>query len=89
MTEQQFRADLEASGFGCTAFDIEPNRQRHDHSHPWHARLLVLEGELTLVTAEGERTFGPGESCAVDANTVHAEVTGPAGARGLVGKKDA
>ena len=80
-------SQLAADGFECSEFNIEPNRPRHDHAHPWHARLLVLEGQLTLATPEGEETFGPGSTCAVGANCTHAEVTGADGARGLLRKK--
>lgn len=87
MNEDRFRSELEDSGFECSHFEIEPNRQRKDHSHPWHARLLVLEGELTMVTADGEESIGAGATCAMAAHRLHAEITGPTGARGLIGKK--
>ena len=45
------------------------------------------QGELTLITSEGEHTYRPGDTCALDADTVHAERAGSSGARGLLGKK--
>ena len=87
MNEQEFRTEYEADGFDIQTFQFEPNQQRAEHAHPWDARLLLLEGALTLGTPDGEATYRPGETCAVDAGTPHTETTGSSGARGLVAKK--
>jgi len=87
MNEQKFRAELKETGFECTEFSIAPNVENPEHSHPWQAKVLILEGALTLSTSGSERTYGPGETCGLDGNVLHAEHAGPAGVRGLVGKK--
>ena len=53
---------------GLTAFGVNLSRmppgvwssQRHWHSHE-DEFVMVLEGDLTLVTDAGEETLGPGE----------------------------
>jgi uncharacterized cupin superfamily protein len=53
---------LGLTGFGANLVRLEPgawSSQRHWHSHE-DEFVLVLEGELTLVTDEGETLLGPG-----------------------------
>jgi quercetin dioxygenase-like cupin family protein/rubrerythrin len=89
MTEADFRAGLRADGFDdeirITSFD--PNQNGELHSHDFSARLLVLDGALTLRYEDGLQTFTSGQCCQVDAGTVHAECTGTAGARVVAGLK--
>ena len=59
---------------GLTAFGVNLSRippgvwssQRHWHSHE-DEFVVVLEGELTLVTSDGEEKLGPGECAAFKA----------------------
>ena len=87
MEEQQFRADLVANGYDCREFALEANRLNPEHTHAWHARLFIQEGELTLATPEGEHTYGPGSSCTLEADTPHSERVGAKGVKGLLGTK--
>ena len=87
MEEQQFRTGLAADEYECKEFGVEANTYNPDHTHPWNARLFIQEGELTLATPDGEHTYGPGDSCALEAETVHSERVGPNGVRGLLGTK--
>ena len=53
---------LGLGNFGVNLTHLEPgawSSQRHWHSHE-DEFVLVLEGELTLVTDEGEQVLGPG-----------------------------
>ncbi len=53
---------LGLGNFGVNLTRLEPgawSSQRHWHSHE-DEFMLVLEGELTLVTDEGEQVLGPG-----------------------------
>ena len=58
-----------------------------DHTHPFDARVLVLEGEYLLTEAGTTRRFGPGEAFELPANIPHAEAFGPEGASFLVGRR--
>jgi quercetin dioxygenase-like cupin family protein len=87
MEEQQFRSDLAANEYECKEFSRLANTYNPDHTHPWHARLFIQEGELTLTTPEGERTYRSGDSCELEAGTVHSERVGPGEMRGLLGTK--
>ena len=51
------------------------------------AFLFVKEGEFTVVRETGEKTHGPGDTCKVDAGTLHSERIGADGASVLVGRK--
>ena len=58
-----------------------------EHAHEFDARLLVLEGAMTI-TAEGqERTYRAGDSFAMTAGCRHTEQCGPEGARYLAGRR--
>ena len=87
VNEQEFRAELAASGYECSEFQLAANAHKAEHTHPWSARLFILEGEITLDTPGGTHLYRPGDSCALDANTAHTERAGPNGVRGLVGKR--
>ena len=87
MDEQEFRSDLAANGYECKEFSMQANTYNPDHTHPWHARLFIQEGELTLTTPDGERTCRPGDSCTLGAETVHSERVGAREMRGLLGIK--
>jgi uncharacterized cupin superfamily protein len=58
----------------------EPNSVQEQHTHPFHARALVVEGEMWL-TVEGQtRHLRPGDRFDLTAGTPHAERYGPQGA---------
>lgn len=58
-----------------------------EHTHPFDARVLVLEGEYLLTEAGTTRRYGPGEGFELPANIPHAEAFGPKGAVFLVGRR--
>lgn len=58
-----------------------------EHTHPFDARVLVLEGEYLLTEAGTTRRYGPGEGFELPANIPHAEAFGPEGAVFLVGRR--
>ncbi len=83
-----FKAGLEQDGF--TEIDtrtIEPNLYNAAHSHPFHVRAQLLEGELTLSWDGQQRTFQAGEIFTMAAGCEHTEWFGPQGAKYIVGRK--
>ncbi|MFM9886619.1 MAG: cupin domain-containing protein [Burkholderiales bacterium] len=85
-----FKAGLAQDGY--TEIDtraIEPNLYNPAHSHPFHVRAQLLEGELTLAWDGQQRTFRAGEVFTMAAGCEHTERFGPEGARYIVGRKAA
>ena len=88
--ETEFRANLQ-----CEGFDDEIRMTKYTsgvdggdlHTHPFSARLLVLEGEFILQYEGGPQTLKVGECCQIDAGTRHTECTGSVGAKVLAGLK--
>ena len=88
MNEERFRQELASGGYGEAQFkDFEPGLDGPLHTHDFSVRLMVVSGEFTLAGEDGSKTFRPGEICELSAGVPHAEHTGPAGARVLLGKK--
>jgi quercetin dioxygenase-like cupin family protein len=59
------------------------------HAHPFEAKALVIEGELRIRTATGERCYAAGEVFHLAAHEPHSEVFGAQGVRYLAGRRPA
>lgn len=88
MDRATWEAALAADGFAgpldrrMAAGEVVP-----EHTHPFDARVLILEGEYLLTEAGMTRRFGPGEAFELLAHIPHAEAFGPEGASFLVGRR--
>lgn len=90
MDRETFAAGLAADGYaGPLDRRMEAGQEVTEHTHPFDARLLVLEGEFILGQGGETRRYGPGEVFEVPAGVPHTEGFGPAGATYLVGRRDA
>jgi quercetin dioxygenase-like cupin family protein len=78
MTRAEFEAELLREGYEIREGEIKPNEHREAHAHAYDARVLVLDGAITLVFGSDRITYRPGDSCSVPAGTVQAR-----GRRGL------
>ncbi len=88
MTEQEFRDGLAAEGFAtAVVVEREPNGSMDTHTHPFEARVLVLDGEITVVAHGRTQHCGPGDTFGLAANVPHTESYGPQGVRYLAGRK--
>jgi quercetin dioxygenase-like cupin family protein len=88
MDRTAFETALRAQGYGeVVDRRMEPGAVNPTHAHEFDARLLVLEGAMTIGTEEGERTYRAGESFAMPAGRRHSETAGPEGARYLAGRR--
>ena len=87
MDRAEFEADLRRQGYEVREGEIEPNVHRGSHTHEFDARLLVLDGSITLVFGADRCTYGPGDSCTVPAGTMHEEHTEADGVRYLAGRR--
>jgi len=66
---------------------MEPNKTNPEHSHEFDARLMILEGEMTIARDGEERTYRAGDTFAMSAGCLHTEQCGPQGARYLAGRR--
>ena len=89
MNRAEFEADLRREGYEIREGEIKPNEHRAMHAHAFDARLLVLDGSITLIFNEGRSTYGAGDSCMVPAGTMHEEHTEADGVRYLAGRREA
>jgi mannose-6-phosphate isomerase-like protein (cupin superfamily) len=89
MTRTQFEAELRREGYEVREGEIQPNVHREAHAHGFDARLLVLDGSITLVFGKDRVTYGPGDSCTVSAGTMHEEHTEADGVRYVSGRRSA
>ena len=88
MDRTDWEAGLAADGFaGPLDRRMEAGHVAPEHTHPFDARLLILEGEFIL-TCQGEaRRYGRGEAFELAAGVPHAEACGSQGATYLVGRR--
>jgi len=88
MDSTTFERELRAEGF--TAFaegNLKPSLQRPEHDHEFDAAVLITAGAITLKTAEGTRTYRPGESFRMPKGCRHAESTDEAGCSFFIGRR--
>ena len=87
MNRAEFEASLRQEGYEVREGEIEPHRHREAHAHEFDARILVLEGSITLVFGTERVTYCPGDSCTVPAGTMHEEHTEADGIRYVAGRR--
>ena len=87
MDVHRLEAQLKAEGFSHTyVWQDGPNAHYPDHTHSGVTAHIILDGEMTLTTGEGAKTYRVGERCDVGAGEVHSAQMGPAGCRYLIGE---
>jgi quercetin dioxygenase-like cupin family protein len=87
MTRTEFEAMLASEGVSTVVEVVrEANGGLDLHSHPFEARALILEGEITVVVNGETIHCGPGEQFHLAANTPHTEHYGPQGVRYVAGR---
>lgn len=89
MDRATFEAQVQQDGFAIQDGRMAAGTVNPDHTHPFDARLLVLSGQITITRDGKPETFGPGDTCGVDANTVHAEEVGAEDVVYLSGRRTA
>lgn len=57
------------------------------HAHPFEAKALILNGELSLQVGASDQRYQVGQVFHLPANQPHTERYGPQGVRYLVGRK--
>ena len=83
-----FEAELREQGYGeVVDRRMAANALNPEHEHEFDARLLVLEGAITIASEGQERTYRAGDTFSMTAGCRHAEQCGPEGARYLAGRR--
>jgi quercetin dioxygenase-like cupin family protein len=88
MEQAAFEKELREQGYAdFVDRRMEPNRRNVEHAHEFDARLLVLEGAMTIAAEGSERTYRAGDTFTMAAGCRHSEHSGPEGARYLAGRR--
>ena len=87
MTETEFRQLLASEGIDTIVLVEREPGALDMHTHPFEARALIIDGDITIVTERGTQHCGPGDSFHLAANVPHTESYGPRGVKYLAGRK--
>jgi quercetin dioxygenase-like cupin family protein len=88
MNRAEFENELEAQGYReIVDRRMQAGEINSEHAHEFDARLLILEGEMTIVCEGDERTYRAGDGFAMAAGRRHSERCGPQGVRYLAGRR--
>ena len=88
MDRQQFEAELQKDGFSVREASMDAGTFNADHTHPFDARLFILDGEIS-VSYEGQtKTCRAGDVFSLDANILHSESVGPNGVSYVAGRRE-
>ena len=88
MDRAAFETELREQGYAeIVDRQMEANKLNPEHEHEFTARLLVLEGAMTITAEGSERTYRAGETLSMTAGCRHTEQSGPEGARYLAGRR--
>lgn len=89
MDRVTFEAALTREGFEIVSISMQPDAVRPEHVHPFDARVLVVDGAMTVDREDtGARTFQPGQFFELHAGCRHSETVGDAGATYVAGRRD-
>ncbi|MGD9615485.1 MAG: cupin domain-containing protein [Alphaproteobacteria bacterium] len=88
MDRTAFENELREQGYGeVVDRRMKAGEVNRTHAHEFDARLLVLEGAMTIAAESGERTYRAGDIFEMPAGRPHSETAGPQGARYLAGRR--
>jgi quercetin dioxygenase-like cupin family protein len=88
MERMIFESELREQGYGeVVDRHMEADAVNPEHAHEFDARLLVLEGAMTITSEGNRRTYRAGDTFAMSAGCRHAEQCGPEGVRYLAGRR--
>jgi quercetin dioxygenase-like cupin family protein len=88
MNQTEFETELGEQGYS-EVIDrrMEANSLNPEHAHDFDARLLVLDGAMTIISEGQERMYRAGDTFSMPAGCRHAEQCGPEGVRYLAGRR--
>jgi quercetin dioxygenase-like cupin family protein len=88
MDRATFEAALTRDGFEIISRTMEPDAVNPEHAHDFEARLMVVDGAMTIVR-EGAptRTYQVGETFEMPLGCRHSETAGSAGTTYIAGRR--
>lgn len=88
MDSEQFLKMVRHEGFSeVVRVAREPGTMLESHTHPFEAKALILDGEIRITTAAGDRTYRADDIFHLQAQETHAAFYGPQGVQYLAGRK--
>jgi len=88
MDRATFEAALTRDGFQIVSVTMQPDAVNPTHVHPFDARLLVVEGAMTIDREDAPaRAYAMGETFEMPSGTHHSETAGAAGATYVAGRR--
>jgi quercetin dioxygenase-like cupin family protein len=88
MNQEEFEQLMKTEGFETVVVERPANGSMDLHTHPFDARALILDGEITIAAEGLTRHCKTGDMFALDANIPHTEVYGPKGVRYVAGRRE-
>lgn len=88
MDRTAFEAALASEGYEIRSVTMQPNAVNPTHVHPFDARLLVIDGAMTIERENAPtQTYRTGETFEMPNGTSHSEAAGEAGATYVAGRR--
>ena len=88
MERTAFETELREQGYADVVDRrMEANSLNPEHAHEFDARLLVLEGTMTITSEGSERTYRAGDTFSMIAGCRQMEQCGSEGVRYLAGRR--
>jgi quercetin dioxygenase-like cupin family protein len=88
MERATFEAALIREGFEIVTNTMKPGTINAEHAHGFDARLLVVDGAMTIVrNGAPTQTYHVGETFEMPAGCRHSETAGDAGATYVAGRR--
>ena len=88
MERQAFIDSLQADGYAEPVLvERAADTGLDDHVHPFEAKALILDGEITIVAGGAARVYRAGDVFHLQPNEPHTEQYGPQGVRYLSGRR--
>jgi quercetin dioxygenase-like cupin family protein len=84
---ETFKAELERDGYAIKEVSWAPGTVNPSHSHDFDARLLCLEGGMSVEIDGATKVCRPGDTLEMTAGCQHAETVGSNGVTLLVGRR--
>ena len=80
ITEEEARNRLQERGHSnILKYTLPANQAKESHSHPHDADVIVITGNIKIVTNSQEYNLGPGDEFQLDGGTMHSEEVGDKG----------
>jgi quercetin dioxygenase-like cupin family protein len=86
MDRAAFQAGLARDGYQAAERSMAANVVHEEHAHGFDARLLILQGEMTIVCGAERHTYRAGETFDMPAGRRHSEHVGPEGVTYVAGR---